>query len=237
MGRILGLVLAIALLCPATARADRLLDFIGEHEAPLGYGQVYGGAPDKPANLTSMTIGEVLDWQLSIRHRTRSTAAGRYQIIYTTLRDLVDRYGIPRETVFSPVIQDDLARKLIADCGPRPSEARLREWGTCLAGIWAALPALSGPDRGQSRYAGIAGNRALMSETAFLAALRDEPVGTASTAIASAGLTAAPLNVSVYESQLRELAQMNGIIRSMSENNSLGSSVRIVFDRDPYAMQ
>ena len=84
-----------------------LLDLIAKYESESaivtqgvksGYDVVVNQAfkwtpPDKP--ITTMTINEVLDWQLNaikvykIKTRTQTgySAVGRYQIVYRTLKD------------------------------------------------------------------------------------------------------------------------------------------------------
>ena len=71
--------------------------------------------------------------------QTRSSAAGRYQIIYSTFLDLQAKLGT---TDFSPDTQDRMALRLISEAGA----ADLVQGGFLLAainmtgGIWASLP-------------------------------------------------------------------------------------------------
>lgn len=95
-----------------------VLDFIARYEAPDGYDQVYSGTPPpEPRPLTRMTVREVLDRQKRIRPRMKSTATGRYQIIYRTLRLLVDRYGIDPDLLFDATMQDHLGELLLTEDG------------------------------------------------------------------------------------------------------------------------
>ena len=80
-----------------------------------------------------------------------STAAGRYQIIYKTLRRLVDSYGIDQDLLFDAAMQDNhLGQLLIEECGhgTRPPAA----FADCLAQTWAALPRVTGPNAGRSAH-------------------------------------------------------------------------------------
>ena len=181
-------VLPAAMLClaqcaPAAAAGDparrALLDLIGRLEAPRGYDDYYRGvAAPPPAPLTAMTVAGVLAWQARIDVRSKSEAAGRYQITEATLRRLVRRLGVPGSARFDAALQDRLAGHLLDRAGwPAFRAGRLtpRAFGTRLAGTWAALPVLKGRTRGLSRYHGLAGNRALITAARmerFLAGLR-----------------------------------------------------------------
>lgn len=149
------------------------LDFIGDLEAPKGYNQVYSGiapADHPPQPLTEMTIDQVLAWQDSIDPRYQSEAAGRYQIMEDTLRHLKRSLNLSGSEVFSREMQDRLAIALMREKGMDQflagslSPAR---FGNNLASIWAGLPQLTGAGRGSSVYAGLAGNKSLISASRF----------------------------------------------------------------------
>lgn len=99
----------------------------------LGYGKFTGG----DVNLTSMTLREVLDLQRKMLAQTRalpkddpnynSSAVGRYQIVSTTLKGLVDKLGLSLEEVFTPELQDRLADQLIRGRG-RDAGGLRSEW-------------------------------------------------------------------------------------------------------------
>jgi len=141
------------------------LNLMGNLEGPRGFGTVSDFAPvlpDRP--LTEMTLAEVLHYQREIRALgTISSAVGRYQFIYLTLRNLVETRGISDRLVFDAEVQTYLARFLMHDCGFFDHDAPLPELGNCLAGVWAALPVVTGPRRGQSVYADDGINRALVA--------------------------------------------------------------------------
>ncbi|MGY6535547.1 MAG: hypothetical protein ACXIVG_09410 [Pararhodobacter sp.] len=141
------------------------LNLMGDVEAPRGFDTVSGFAPvPPPLPLTEMTLEEVLRYQERIRAMgTVSSAVGRYQFIYPTLRRLVDELGISGNLRFDAEVQTYLARFLMHDCGFFERQTPLPELGNCLAGVWAALPLVSGPRIGQSVYADDGINRALVA--------------------------------------------------------------------------
>ena len=181
---VLALCLAFATLPGAseTSASPRtttdLLAFIRAIEAPRGYDDYEARIPVAPPRpLTRMTLGEVLDWQARVRKAgAPSTAAGGYQVIHATLERLVRAHGLDRDALFDGPMQDRLARLLIAECGDPGPPSRQPRFANCLAGIWAALPMTSGPEKGRSAYEGVAGNRALASPETVLALLAGQPV-------------------------------------------------------------
>lgn len=139
------------------------LALIGSLEGPDGYDDFYGGSPLAPPRpLTTMTIGEVLEFQdKAVAAGSRSSAAGRYQFIRSTLRELIKTGRISEAALFDRRTQNYLARLMLASCGfYDPSRTEI-EIGNCLSQVWAALPVMSGKKAGRSYYHGIAGNRAL----------------------------------------------------------------------------
>ena len=154
----------------ASSQAD-LLKFIRHYEAGGNYQRYYAGirkAPAKP--ITQMTVAGVLTWQKSLG-KTRSTAAGAYQIIRPTLKSLVRKHNINPNAKFDIKMQDHLAKLLISNCEYKNTQSDNIRFANCLAGIWAALPLVSGPNKGRSKYHGIAGNRALTKPHNVLAML------------------------------------------------------------------
>ncbi|WP_299083405.1 hypothetical protein [uncultured Ruegeria sp.] len=205
-----------------------LLRFIRHFEARGSYDIFYADIrqpPPKP--LTQMTVGEVLIWQGSLKG-TRSTAAGGYQFIRGTLADLVQRHNIPRSARFDQNLQDRLARHLIDDC----AGARARgttAFGNCLAEIWAALPLLSGPQKGRSAYHGIAGNRALTTPENFTAVLQGLPYRTptirqARASVPSGHRTVVPRHVRIRSAMKETAAAANAAMPKQ------------VWTTDPYAV-
>lgn len=151
-----------------------VLRFIGQIEAPGGYDQVFSGIaradlPPKP--LSQLTVNEVLAWQDSIDPRYGSEAAGQYQMMEDTLRDLVRREGLTGDELFDKATQDRLAVALMRDAGLedwRAGRIGAEEFNDRLAGIWAAIPEVA---TGKSRYAGDGVNGARTSPDVMLAVL------------------------------------------------------------------
>ena len=164
--RKLLLCLFLAISCTAPAQActeETMLDFIGALEAPDGYDTVYYGVRVSPPRaITTMSVGEVLDWQRrAVRGGSVSSAAGRYQIIRPTLQGLVDAGVVSRTDAFNAATQDRLGRHLLRETGYRAG-ANTPAIANRVAGVWAALPRIGGAGAGRSVYEGVAGNHALV---------------------------------------------------------------------------
>jgi hypothetical protein len=170
-----------------------LLDFINSVESKVyGYESVSGEIPTnlKPTRkITSMTIGEILDYQERIDADSGSEALGRYQIVEDTLRGfnnqdpergkerpLYERAGLSTSDLFSPENQDKLAIALINKRGLQSYLAGTMDvfkFGNNLAMEWAGLPVVSGPKTGLSHYDGDGLNAAKPDNVQnFLAVLR-----------------------------------------------------------------
>ncbi|WP_226779019.1 D-Ala-D-Ala carboxypeptidase family metallohydrolase [Oceaniglobus trochenteri] len=128
------------------------LDLIRSVEAPGGYDQVYGGiAPQDlpPKPLTQMTVAEVLNWQDRIDGKYNSEAAGGYQIMEDTLRDLVRSEGLTGGELFDAAMQDRLAIALMRRRGLDDFLAgtiSAETFGNNLALEWAGLPRVRASD-------------------------------------------------------------------------------------------
>ena len=240
--------LAISLLClsasPASAglslpEADlsRILHLIRHYEAGGDYNTVYHGLRQRPPRpLTQMSIAEVIAWQRSLG-RVRSTASGAYQFIRATLDETAARSGLPLSTRFSEETQDYLAAILVQGCAEEShSNAQM---ANCLAGVWAALPLVSGPNRGRSRYEGVAGNRALTTPEIVLAVLEGETIELpAARSIASSRDYALERQVSEYRAILPGAARITLIREQMQVSQETGQLPRsIYYAVDPYAGQ
>jgi len=157
--------------------AGGLLDLIGRLEAPQGYAQVYGGTRlDPPRPITTMTVGEVLDWQSrSVAAGSASSAAGRYQIIRPTLSGLVSQGAVSRSDRFDQATQDRLAGVLMERRGLssyRSGRMSAETFANNLAKEWASLPVVTGGKRGRSYYAGDGLNNALTTPDTVLKTIK-----------------------------------------------------------------
>ena len=240
-GRLFFSAILIGLLTSShSARAEgpandaTILSFVRHYEARGDYDSYYEGistAPPRP--LTQMTVGEVMAWQASLTG-VKSTAAGGYQIIKATLADLVKDHRIDRNARYDVAMQDRLGALLIADCQSR-NDARL--FANCLAGIWAALPRVSGANRGRSRYHGIAGNRALTTPENVLAMLEGRPFNLRRSVPRRVNLAAfgsTPLEISVVSTP--QAPSRRDRIREAMRQASTGGTTR-TYTFDPYALE
>jgi len=158
-------------------RAKPLLDFIAIPESRGEYNIVWGGIArhDRPpAPLVEMTIGEVLDWQDSIDSKYMSEAAGRYQIMEDTLRDIYKPAGFTRNDRFDEATQDALGFYLLKRRGWDDYIAGrigALAFANSLAKEWASLPVVSGAKKGRSYYGEDGLNKSHVSVSAFLDAV------------------------------------------------------------------
>jgi len=174
-----------------------LLDFIGKVESAKGYDYEYN---NKPLDLSNMTIRQVLEHQEKRRKEgVKSSAVGRYQFIYNTLKSLVltesgkekNPKDLPLDAKFTPELQDKAATILLQRrglddylAGNMSPEA----FSTEIAKEWASMPIITdmtiarkneqGQDvqvnlkRGQSFYSGVAGNKSLVDPNELLGVVK-----------------------------------------------------------------
>ena len=163
-----SLVLFASALDARACNETTMLDFIGSLEAPGGFDTVYYGAriaPPRP--ITTMSVGEVLDWQRrTVRGGSVSSAAGRYQIVRPTLKRLVDTGVVSRGETFDAATQQRLGLHLLRETGYRAGDTSTAT-ANRIAGVWAALPRIGGAGAGRSVYEGIAGNHALVKSATY----------------------------------------------------------------------
>lgn len=158
---------------------SNVLDVIGAGEGgPAGYNAYYGGiksAHAPPKQLTKMTVGEVLAWQDSIDPLYRSEAAGKYQIMEDTLRDMVARGVVSTGETFSENTQDKLGVALMQRRGLsryQSGEISAETFVNNLAKEWAGIPVATGKNAGRSYYDGQNGNSATIQLADILGAVR-----------------------------------------------------------------
>ena len=135
---------------PETTVQD-LLDFIAKYESNGNYNVLYGGRT-KP--LTTMTINQVLKMQEGLGGP--STAAGRYQIIRITLRELRDKMKLRGTEIFDKKMQDRMAVCLLERRGLNKNLGT-EKFMLNLSKEWASLPR---DKSGKSYYAGDGLNKA-----------------------------------------------------------------------------
>ena len=95
---------------------DLILDFIAGGVADNPSGESGGnynaiiGEPNSTRNLSRYNLVDIADLQHElINGGNPSSAVGRYQIIDRTLQTLIAELGLPKETMFTPALQDRLA--------------------------------------------------------------------------------------------------------------------------------
>lgn len=151
---------------PADRQAGILLDLIGKHEAAGNYNAVYQKAGSK-AELSKLTLDQILSSQVAARRRgVKSTAIGRYQFVYKTLRGLKYELGLSGKERFTPRLQDQLGLALLHRRGWAAFKAgklSKRQFAFRLSQEWAALP---NPNTGRSYYAGDGLNASSVSTAA-----------------------------------------------------------------------
>ena len=155
----------------------KLLDFIFNLEGRGDFNIVWGGIkksdyPKRP--ITTMTIGEVLDWQDSIDKKYRSEAAGAPQILEDTLRGLWKEAGLQLSSLFDEKGQRKLAEALLRRRGLiayMEGKISTETFANNLAHEWASLPLVSGPRKGRGVYDGDGLNKSLTKVKDFVAAV------------------------------------------------------------------
>jgi hypothetical protein len=186
-----------------------LLDFIAKYESRGDYNIVWGGIAQKhrPGPLVKMTVGQVLNWQDSIDPLYMSEAAGRYQIMEDTLRELVSQGYADKLDLYDEGTQDRLAIALLKRRGLDSYLAgriTAEKFANFIAREWASMPVVSGPNKGRSYYAGDGLNKSHTPVADFVAAVDavkgldqfvrpDAPTPTTSAPAASTGLVTALL--------------------------------------------
>lgn len=148
----------------SSGQEAKLLDFVSQHESKGKYNAVYGNA-DSKVDLGQFSLDEILGHQQYARRRgAKSTAIGKYQIIYKTLRGLKKELGLTGKEKFTPELQDALGLALLKRRGLdkfRAGKISKRAFALNLSQEWASLP---NPNTGRSFYAGDSvGNRSFGS--------------------------------------------------------------------------
>ena len=133
-------------------RTGAILEMIAKHESGGDYNVMYGG---EQAPLTKMTIGEVIAYQDYLaKQGADSTAAGKYQIIGKTMKDLSRRNpkDFGPERMFDAEAQEWAALTLMNRRGYgkfQKGEMSDEAFALELAKEWASLP---DPSTGKSYY-------------------------------------------------------------------------------------
>lgn len=174
--------------------AAPLLAFIRKTETGFegakAYETIYGHNQGKlPRPLTKMTLDEVIAAGPGWTRAYRSSAAGAYQFMNATLKDLKASEGLVGTELMSPAFQDRLGFALLNRRGFQGYMAGSigrTAFGLGLAREWASFPVLAAVkgqkrtvQRGETYYAGDGLNKALVKpekvEAVLDALLKTQP--------------------------------------------------------------
>ena len=164
-----------------------ILTAIRKHEAPKGYGQIYGGAKgvSKSVDVSKLTLNEVLSLQSRmLAAGSASTASGGYQFIRKTLLATISQMGLKGSEVWSPELQDRMAIHLMKGRGLDKflsGSISIEDFANNLSMEWASLPVVKSSYNvgssfylkkvGQSYYAGDGLNKSHHKPAEILALL------------------------------------------------------------------
>lgn len=164
-----------ALRSPAPGTEGALLDLIGKYESRGDYNLAYG---NKKANFSDMSVDQVLAWQdRYVASGSASSAAGKYQIIRSTLRGLKAEIGLTGAEKFDEAMQDRMAMALLRRRGLDDFQAgRISsdKFMKNLSQEWASLPK---DGSGLSYYDGDGLNKAHAKPHEVLAVLSEAKSG------------------------------------------------------------
>ena len=182
---------------------------------------------------------EVLAWQDRVDRYSKSEAAGRFQIIEDTLRGMVRKHGIDTSQLFDVAMQNRLAMILLDGRGWNPNSKAYVKMANSLAEEWAALPLVSGPNKGLSahHHDKRAKNRALVSPEAFLDVLKNGR--NASPVLRAAKLKRSNRRITVASGgavKLTRISSTQTVNKSKVAGGAITPSKVIVFTSDPYRM-
>lgn len=159
---------------PATY--TQLLDVIAKAESKGNYNAYFGNPGNSSIDFTKMSIAQVLEWQADfVRQGNASSAVGKYQIIDTTLSELVRRLAIDVNQPFDKRTQDSLAIALLERRGAEDyinKEVTSQEFASNLAKEWAGLPKVIGQDPDKSYYASDGLNKSQVSVDEVMEAIK-----------------------------------------------------------------
>ena len=152
-----------------------LLDFIARYESRGDYNILVGG---KRANLTEMTVGEVLRMQSTMNKSSgfESNAVGKYQIMMPTLLDMMKPAGVQLTDKFDESTQEKLGMALLKRRGLDnylSKKITPDEFANNLAQEWAALP----KENNVSAHEGKGSNKAGVSRAELMKMLPQARTG------------------------------------------------------------
>lgn len=154
-----------------------LLNTIAKGESGGNYNAYFGNPKNTEIRFTDMTVGEVMRWQAEhVGKGNISSAVGKYQIINTTLSELVAKLGIGHDEKFDEALQDRLAIALLERRGSveyANKKLSREQFAANIAMEWAALPKAVGSNPQASYYAGDGINKSNIEVDEVLKVLDD----------------------------------------------------------------
>jgi conjugal transfer mating pair stabilization protein TraG len=152
-----------------------LLNLIADVESRGNYNAYFGNTTNSSIDFTKMSIAEVRQWQKEqVEQGSPSSAVGRYQIIDTTLAELVRTMNINQEQLFDQATQDKMAIALIEKRGSLDyvnGEITRDQFAANLAKEWASLPSVIGNNPNESYYQGDGLNKSLINKEKVFGAI------------------------------------------------------------------
>lgn len=152
-----------------------LLDLIASVESRGNYNAYFGNASNSSIKFTGMSVADVMQWQKGyIAEGSPSSAVGRYQIVSTTLAELVQNMNIDPSEPFDEALQDRMAIALLERRGSVNyvnNKLSRHDFAANLAMEWASLPSIVGKNPDASYYAGDGLNKSLVNKDKVLGAI------------------------------------------------------------------
>jgi hypothetical protein len=188
--------------------------------------------------LTDMTVGEIMALDATKENDGKKRkekglifAAGRYQIIPSTLEGLVNQGIVSKGDKFDEATQDKLGMALIKETGALDLAAagKFDEAQNAMAAVWASVPLatdVGGRKAGESVFGG-PGNKAHASlnvKGALMASLPSTGVTLASASMPSSGSSLTQAQASVLEQQYRLMGNKAPVINAPVTNTIASSS-------------
>jgi peptidoglycan hydrolase-like protein with peptidoglycan-binding domain len=148
----------------------KVLDLIAAPESAGRYDAIYPN--DRNPAILDASIKEVLKNMKERAEKRGSSATGRYQYTYDTLRHIVEEMNLDTSTPFNRETQDTIALYHLKNGHGfdqwKAGRMSSRQFLQMLSRTWAGLP---DPETGASFYRGVMGNKANISAKGALRAL------------------------------------------------------------------
>jgi muramidase (phage lysozyme) len=194
--------------------------FQSGYDVTLGYG-AYNKKTDKP--LSQMTIGEVKQLQKEMlanpANKMNSSAAGKYQIVGTTLRSLQKDMGVGDDALFDGKMQDSMATELLKRRGLNSFQSGNMGAGQFQSNLSKEWASIANPNTGRSYYGQATGTSSQAIQTAMKGlTMPGLPDGANTTGPTGAPVTTGDALVAETKTQTQLLAQLvnQGKVKNMS---------------------